>query len=485
MQSSPTERRLRPSVAERAGDLEIDAEKLLKTIQLYGTPATAEATYTGAEESSELLHASRIKRLVDIEMILSNAIKEAQRRLVSDINQRSKVNRLPEHIMSHIFRLVSEEPMNSMTSGVDVVNIARTCARWREIAVKTTSIWARIELGPLTRSFAQLFLSRSGQSPLTVILRPGSTCFGWPKWSEDGSEVEQRLAFCARHLHRIQRLQLQLAVVSPPSWLWTQPAPMLKHLILDVPHDKNDPSKWLILPGLFDNGGTALRSLSLRGYQLRWQAVSQMTHLTRLDLVLCSTVNLTARRNKACMDDSNVLKLLRKCTFLEELSLRCYSPLQKLPEYPKKPIVLARLRTLSLNLFCQDLHFILSSIHTAPELQLSIVFQGELPALTCLPTKLLHFPCITQCRHLSADAAAGYIMGSFSQSSWFVLEPSDMFPYTECSADFAHTSLFQLRDLNALLQVVSFTFRDSSTSPVDIDAFIVLLRHALSSRNRA
>jgi hypothetical protein len=91
---------------------------------------------------------------------------------------------IPNEILSHIFQLILLDPEENPACSF---SISQVCVRWRDLAISSPSLWARVAFTfPIEKfqfSYARLALERSGSQPLSLLMDCRDP--EWD-WEEDG-----------------------------------------------------------------------------------------------------------------------------------------------------------------------------------------------------------------------------------------------------------------------------------------------------------
>ena len=120
--------------------------------------------------------------------------------------EKGPINWLPTEILMAIFIAVAEFD-SSASSGRPELNISHTCARWRNIALTTPRLWARVVFHGFQnpgRRLGKIYLERSHQAPLEIEYR------SLPKTmvSPECNQVASLLTESKCHFARLETLSL-------------------------------------------------------------------------------------------------------------------------------------------------------------------------------------------------------------------------------------------------------------------------------------
>ncbi|KAG8844642.1 hypothetical protein FRB91_002443 [Serendipita sp. 411] len=141
---------------------------------------------------------NRVKAVAELDSAIST-LKQAFRKL-SDVlqyhrNSSQSASALPFDILAHIFKY------NDIYS---VIKASCVCRWWREVAINCPLLWTFVDMKNLkcTGEYADLFLSRSGSLPLTIITPYAID----ESWRHISPEVFQLFLFRARTIHGFRPL---------------------------------------------------------------------------------------------------------------------------------------------------------------------------------------------------------------------------------------------------------------------------------------
>ncbi|KAI0782184.1 hypothetical protein C8Q75DRAFT_811868 [Abortiporus biennis] len=253
-------------------------------------------------------------------------------------NMKCPVNGLPDEVITSIFLHIGDHPR-------DKVNITHTCSRWRDIALKFSSMWTNLNLDFVEPHNFGTLLSRSKFQPL--VLRC-STLKG----------VTQFMLGAA--LPRVVELHVRCnfdGMESFPTWLCYSKAPELINLTIDA----QIPFEYL-LPNIFSGDRPRLQELRLINTRMAFSP-GLYSHLRRL--------NITFSDGDIDIDDGaeDILNVFKDSPGLEQVDLSgdFYSD----PDAPLSRfdmMDLPKLHTLILDMGGQSLQRIISHI-TAPSLR--------------------------------------------------------------------------------------------------------------------
>ncbi|KAJ7610234.1 hypothetical protein FB45DRAFT_1066392 [Roridomyces roridus] len=231
---------------------------------------------------------------------------------------------LPDDVTAEIFlQYVRDYRYNRLKCGPMV--LASVCKSWREVALSNPRLWSRFDTGltpgvwDLKPTLLQMFISRSGQLPLTLRITLG---FLSP------SELEV-LDIVGKHISQCGSLDLEVSVRAPFPISTPAQLPLLTSLHF---RGKNDVAS-ITLPFLLD--APRLREVKLvRISSLDWRTYLPWSQLTTLRL-------LYQRSFTECLEmvyQTPNLELLEFCHYGESE-----------PAESSQPRILARLHTLELS----------------------------------------------------------------------------------------------------------------------------------------
>ena len=345
-------------------------------------------------------------------------------------NVHAFVNTLPENILRSIFRLAVVLDGNDAI-GV-AVRISRTCGYWRAIAMKSPAIWTTLKLWTLSGAHATLHITNSQTLPLSVILteaashrngavswKTGDPPSCWPYGygfvrtyclDETGNYLP-RLPFCKAILSRIKSLQIDLMTDDIPQWFLSHEAPIMRFVQIKK---KSRPA--CLLADLFEKGKPELRTVTLQNIFVPWSRLMKANRLTNLFMSFSDRPGPDDNVDQ----DADILELLRSCSGLQELTLKCRDALRGIPDAPDDPIYLRKLNTLRLDLTLSDMAVVLQSIATPKELRI-LSLTGRLQvgkrykkddSVLKLPSEPHYLPCLGRVLELDVNVPMHGISGS-------------------------------------------------------------------------
>jgi hypothetical protein len=324
-----------------------------------------------------------------IDSPLNGSTFETVRALSQRHNELAPISSLPTEIIAYIVLLASAKRDGF---GLEWLNVAHVCRRWRDIALNQPLFWSHIDFTNLTLAGLAEMLSRAKGAPLHLEARVVSHNWADARCSAFDKELQA-------HVSHIRRLDIFGSSRTCPL-LWTtlqstlvaSPAPILEHLSLSNPFLCGV----LFLPNNVFKGTTPrLSFLQLIGIEFSWKSplLRGLTHLKIYELNHGNTLSV--------MD---WLDALEEMPQLKEFVLHTTSPL---PDGFMFPSDIKRTTTLP-----ALTHLDLSSAAGACALALAHL---ALPALTSLilqarPSShrehdtLLLFRYVTQHAHGPQDA---------------------------------------------------------------------------------
>ncbi|KAH8100218.1 hypothetical protein BXZ70DRAFT_176169 [Cristinia sonorae] len=379
---------------------------------------TYETVLTRARpEALTLLHGEK-KLLDDLENQFVSAITRAKRNLAVRLSKLTFANMVPEDILCQIFRWAMLQTPGA-EAGRTILCIAHTCVYWRNVAVKTPSLWTSLDLSSLTRTQAKLFAANSKLRPLYIRFSSERRQVPWTQTAQTSKKLQysERLQFIKGVLRRSAALKLRLNRKVPSSLLDSK-APCLVEVDIEC-RSKVRPHHTHVLPDLFGSDtDNVIRSLTLSGVFVPWTCFSRSKFLTQLHLDFS---NRRTSSNRPCafgLMDEKILDVFLSCRSLRRLSLICQDALQGIPEPPCDPIFLPNLQSLRVEMRSSDAAFILRSLATPKDMScLQILCTEEGLGHTLLPVHPKCLPCITGLTRLTVEShrISGFFSHSFSR----------------------------------------------------------------------
>lgn len=208
------------------------------------------------------------------------------------------IGRLPTELLSCIFLLIVNDPAENHLS---ILTISHVCSRWRQVTLSNGALWARIVLTfPMSGqklSCADTWLSRSGTSPLDILLDVRDPEWGWKEYDHKFrlEHMESIMQLLITHIKRWRMVEMRADTWAPICiFLWycrgARAAPVLEKISLSrcnayftsrgqifQPTSLHRPIK------LFgDIALDRLRKVSLVGVHIDWSEppLRNLTHLT-------------------------------------------------------------------------------------------------------------------------------------------------------------------------------------------------------------
>ncbi|GLB38244.1 putative F-box-like [Lyophyllum shimeji] len=286
------------------------------------------------------------------------------------------IRRLPVELLAYVFVLSSEDDV------MLPVRVSHVCKKWREIALRTPTLWRRITLSPEINMWKER-IRRAGACTLDVQLVPSATT-RWPNSARhylDPVTVQWYMQPAISLIRRWRSLEIVFADYSP--YLWnaalsgccsrSQRAQALALVDLTLAYRANDDTKEFCL---FSGVAPRLRNVTLDGIRLTWLP-SLFGNLTYLDY----THHGFSVEHQAVHD---VISMLEVSNRLVELKI-CFPPKRR-PATPTRshPVtrraLLASLQHLHLRVEGCDIPFELAHLMT-----------------------LVHTPCLRSLRLIDVD----------------------------------------------------------------------------------
>ncbi|KDQ10658.1 hypothetical protein BOTBODRAFT_487241 [Botryobasidium botryosum FD-172 SS1] len=146
--------------------------------------------------------------------------------------EKCSVCKLPSDILVAIFNLVVDEYRDT-SRRLDTVrtrallNIARVCKSWREVALDTPSLWTQI--GPSSAPFINTFLARSGSELLDIYWEPTKL----PGPTDASGRTDLAISFfrpLRDHVHRLNSLDIWWTSPSVYEVYLNRPAPNIERI---------------------------------------------------------------------------------------------------------------------------------------------------------------------------------------------------------------------------------------------------------------
>lgn len=202
-----------PSFATLSTAHPIDLEDRLRTNGHTSSLDTIQIAKFLSEAEADMARCdAEIFRLRSLVISLQNRREEMRIRRDGYNSLLAPIRRLPNEVLNDIFLLCRGEnylcgPGQSAVWPPLLLTLGEVCVYWRKTIVSTPSLWSAISVdideeheGP-SFGLLDLYLRRSGQSPLTISLRIGYT------EQEKAEQVLQRLI---QHSHRWRYVTLYL-----------------------------------------------------------------------------------------------------------------------------------------------------------------------------------------------------------------------------------------------------------------------------------
>lgn len=314
---------------------------------------------------------------VPVDQTRTRALKTQLAHIEHRINAVAAISRVPPEILSEIFVCYAD-----VLKDRERIAVAHVCQFWREVALNTSKLWAKIDLLHRPTEAVRTYLARSKHAPLKII-------------ADYGDPPITSLRLAAQHWSRAESIRLSLTPLAYAAIVTCLPSstPLLKALqvgIQLVPDWKLAPP----VPIPF-NQSTAplLQSLEISSCCVEWATHIFPRSLTRL--------TVTYNAGAAEISDASILDVVRT---ISNLSLLQYLELRNvLPSPPSStiPLPIEILATMSqlqeMDITASALsyahflnHFTLPT-STKLRLQLTDGPIDALPLLTAsLRSKLLH-----------------------------------------------------------------------------------------------
>ena len=338
----------------------------------------------------------------DIAGIVSNmneviiAITEASTSLKSRRNNEAPINTLPEKLLTTIFDLACD-------SGFDhycITRISWTCAMWREISLRTPSLWHCIDfsLSAISPRIAELFVVRKKDYPLNVKIHdPESST------SNGDERRNQYQTLLTQHIDTIQDLSIGCNL--PNVWSLISSVGTLPTLLRSfsistgqVPYSIRRDRRIVDILGECPQ----LREITLNGVILPANSVLY-THLETLSI----TLPLIEQ------DTLEIFSVLRRTTSLKSLSLRVedgesiFTDGARARPTNSELVSLASLTQITLEIPSYDIIYVLSGLALGSSTRLSL---KDTTASTkseesgdLLPLDPRCLPCLMKTEKISID----------------------------------------------------------------------------------
>lgn len=397
-------------------------------------------------------------------------LQDAVTRLKSRRNNEAPINTLPETVLRRIFGLVG----NNGYAHQCITTISWTCAIWRDICLRTPSLWHAIDLSNISPRIADMFFIRSQMLPLSLMAIDRGP---YTKQILRQKEYED---FCVKHIDSVRELHLAL----PMSLTWSS-FRNLKPVLLEVLslHFVQPANSWYWPKSSIVSGdGPAMEDilgecprlwhLSLHGVLLPSTSTAY-DHLRTLTVALPSIVP----------GSLDIYSILKRSSLLEVLSISIPMKVAAFDdgETGKGDLIsLAHLRQLTLALPSIDISRILSNIST--ELPLRIVLKDtgspdvNIPEI--LPSDPRCLPCVADAEKLCINRESWRIkMHRSSGPDGAIIEEE---PFLDCSVlsptCFALVPIVHL--ISSIQSIKELEFDDTSNQSETLDAkdLITLLR---------
>lgn len=299
-----------------------------------------------------------------------------------------------------------------------------------------------------------------------------------------------RLEFCQRLLPRTESFALSFSSNEDDvrQVLTTGKVPLLE--ILELTYDNKfkhsctipDPTNYL-----WESDAPQLRTVLLDHVFVSWTDLAQFTTLTKLHICFTNRCDLD-------LDDADILRVFQSCSRLQDVRLECHDLLHELPKLQeiRSPVQLRHLRLLHLEFMPSDLSYILQAIAIPKHitaLDIVGVFDrrpnGE--SAIKLPADPQCIPCFSEVSELSVDVAKCKV------SAWGrKLQTGTGRPHLNirlrdggkdvCLGAAVLKILNRIQKIFSMPHLTILTIRDKYTHRLDIEDFVLLLRHSPSLR---
>jgi len=186
------------------------------------------------------------------------------------------IHSLPFEILALVFTLGAEDDIQLP------ITVSHVCRQWREISLRTPSLWQRVRLSPHERLLRE-WIDRARTCPLDVELLPWRETRGGSRRSQDlnAYTVQWYMYIVLPFIHRWRSLHLLFTDYQPYLWRGAlagcgPPAPALEELSLV--YRLNDNTEEFLL---FSEHAPRLRRLTVDGIRLVWspQLFANLTYL--------------------------------------------------------------------------------------------------------------------------------------------------------------------------------------------------------------
>ncbi|KAF8477858.1 hypothetical protein JB92DRAFT_2838102 [Gautieria morchelliformis] len=225
-------------------------------------------------------------------------------------NQRARINRLSNEVLSMIFLLYNPEGQYSRKNMWRYLLVTWVCSRWRHLALGLAELWTLIDLSSRWDEPIKQALKRANEANLTIfhsgaVSQASDACPG---------EIDKFRRLIAPLMNRVVALELHLTRVQ---WKYIlsiikQPTPSLRHLVLRT--SDNIPNPELKLHDLVLDKGQLHTLTYDMSYCLPWDCLPPLTRVLR---------ELKLSVYKSSPDSLRQLfDFLKSCPELEHLDLQ-------------------------------------------------------------------------------------------------------------------------------------------------------------------
>ncbi|PPQ64047.1 hypothetical protein CVT24_008861 [Panaeolus cyanescens] len=170
------------------------------------------------------------------------------------VPKKAPINQLYRDVLERIFTIGVEEERNPRIQHRFLLSLSQVCFSWRVLAHSLKSLWALcVDFENLSWEWNNELLGRSFPHPISIGSR---NCFA-RHFNVISAELNQ--------LHRIQSYHVSF---NRSSWdvlttKLSQPAPLIRHLDVNLVIDHDNPSRLCLPRDLFDGHAPNFRSLAL------------------------------------------------------------------------------------------------------------------------------------------------------------------------------------------------------------------------------
>lgn len=320
---------------------------------------------------------------------------------------------LPNEIWSEIFRIVAfSQPISNvhhLRSGRTWLSITRTCLLWRNISLGDARLWSNVVLQLPSLAWGKEFLARAGAAMVDLTVR----CLTVPPSHEVSSinalsETANLISTHLSHTHslRIHSRQRNIIEYLLQSLVAGAGPVGIRSLCLGLDAGVSEGSTIAAPASILR--AVPLQTLALDCLFFDWSSgiYTGLVHLS-----------LHAQDRLCAPSMQTFLCILENCPALETLEVVDAGPLHEEDHSAYEPVMLSRLRRLTLQNWSKDLKYLLQYLIFPTSAQVTLAFTGSgekynevsdvfPPACTPLLTKAARSH-ITHIRSLGGDHITG------------------------------------------------------------------------------